>query len=102
MMKKTTLNAMNQISHGRDHTERNVPTSQESLIIIILSQNVLSAKFPGSCFDLSRKRKGSIRKKITTETNYFYVIYYYSTYSRRRGSFGYPNQDYIFFYARFY
>ena len=57
---KITLNVMSQISHGRDHVERYVPTYQESPKYFLSSQNYLYEKFPGSCFALSHVHKGSI------------------------------------------
>ena len=39
---------------------------------------------------------------FTTISTYFYVLRQYSTYSQRRESIEYPNQDSIYLYAKFH
>ena len=83
---------MNLPSHGRGHAECAVPESTEYIIILsIIAKFIyviisLVPNFPSRAIV-----KDKFTRHFMTVHTYFYVLCQYSTYSPRKGSFGYPH-----------
>ena len=60
-MKTITLNVMNQISHDRNHSERDVPAYQESITLLFYHHTIsLCDNLPGYRFDHLHNPRGYI------------------------------------------
>ena len=73
-----------------------------NLYLFIIVKFIYMLNFPVSASPSCAFVKDPFTQNFTTITAYFYIFRYYSTYSRRWGSFGYHDHDLIYFYARFH